>query len=88
MKLLIESISPLNRAARIVKPLLAIQGANDPRGPRSLAEQIVRSVRRQGTAVWCLFAMDEGYGFAKKSNADFAFYTRAMFAGHCVGAQR
>jgi dipeptidyl aminopeptidase/acylaminoacyl peptidase len=84
MRAFLESISPLNRAARIKKPLLVIQGANDPRVPRSEAEQIVRTVRRHGTSVWYLLAMDEGHGFAKKSNADFAFYTRVMFAEQCL----
>ena len=32
--------------------------------------------------------MDEGHGFAKKSNADFAFYTRVMFAEQWLGARR
>jgi dipeptidyl aminopeptidase/acylaminoacyl peptidase len=84
MRTFLESISPLNRANRIKKPLLVIQGANDPRVPRSEAEQIVRTVRGHGTSVWYLLAMDEGHGFAKKSNADFAFYTRVMFAEHCL----
>ena len=88
MRAFLESISPLNRAARIGMPLLVIQGANDPRVPRSEAEQIVRTVRRQGTPVWYLLAMDEGHGFAKTSNADFAFYTRVMFAEQCLGARR
>ncbi|HTN27251.1 MAG TPA: S9 family peptidase [Burkholderiales bacterium] len=83
MRAFLESISPLNRADRIRKPLLVIQGANDPRVPRSEAEQIVRTVRGHGTSVWYLLAMDEGHGFAKKSNADFAFYTRVMFSEQC-----
>jgi dipeptidyl aminopeptidase/acylaminoacyl peptidase len=84
MRAHLESISPLNRAGRIRKPLLVIQGANDPRVPRSEAEQIVRTVRGHGTSVWYLLAMDEGHGFARKSNADFAFYTRVMFAEQCL----
>jgi dipeptidyl aminopeptidase/acylaminoacyl peptidase len=86
MRAYLESISPLNRAGRIVMPLLVIQGANDPRVPRSEAEQIVRTVRGKGTPVWYLLAMDEGHGFAKKSNVDFAFYARVMFAEQCLSA--
>jgi len=84
MRAFLESISPLNRAERIRKPLLVIQGANDPRVPRSEADRIVRTVRSHGTAVWYLLAMDEGHGFARKSNADFAFYTQVMFAEQCL----
>ena len=64
------------------------QGANDPRVPRSEAEPIVRTVRRHGTPVWYLLALDEGHGFARKSNVDFAFNTRVMFAEQCLGTQR
>ena len=64
------------------------QGANDPRVPRSEAEPIVRTVHRHGTPVWYLLALDEGHGFARKSNVDFAFYTRVMFAEQCLGTQR
>jgi dipeptidyl aminopeptidase/acylaminoacyl peptidase len=84
MRAFLESISPLNRADKISKPLLVLQGANDPRVPRSEAERIVRTVRGHGTPVWYLLAMDEGHGFAKKPNADFAFYTKVVFAEQCL----
>lgn len=70
MRAIFEQISPLNMTDRMTKPLLVIQGANDPRVPRSEAEQIVRAVREDGRPVWYLLAMDEGHGFRKKSNAD------------------
>lgn len=65
-----EQIAPLNNAAKITKPLFVIQGANDPRVPRSEAEQIVQRVRSNGGDVWYMLAMDEGHGFAKKANRD------------------
>lgn len=70
MRAIFDQISPLNLTDRMTKPLLVIQGANDPRVPRSEAEQIVRAVREDGRDVWYLLAMDEGHGFRKKSNAD------------------
>ncbi|MDQ8028325.1 MAG: prolyl oligopeptidase family serine peptidase [Brevundimonas sp.] len=70
MRAVFEQISPLNLTDRMTRPLLVIQGANDPRVPRSEAEQIVRAVREDGRPVWYLLAMDEGHGFRKKSNAD------------------
>jgi dipeptidyl aminopeptidase/acylaminoacyl peptidase len=75
----LESISPLNHAARIAKPLFVVQGLNDPRVPHTEAEQIVASLKSRGTPVWFLMAKDEGHGFVKKPNVDFQFYATAEF---------
>jgi dipeptidyl aminopeptidase/acylaminoacyl peptidase len=74
-----ERIAPLNNAARIAKPLFVVQGGNDPRVPRSEAEQMVERVAGNGTPVWYLMARDEGHGFRKKENADFQFYATVLF---------
>lgn len=74
-----DSISPLNNADRIRKPLFVVQGGNDPRVPLSEAEQIVAKVKQNGTPVWYLMAKDEGHGFSKKGNVDFQFYATVMF---------
>jgi dipeptidyl aminopeptidase/acylaminoacyl peptidase len=75
----LERIAPLNNAAKITKPLFVIQGANDPRVPKTEAEQIVATLKKQSTPVWFLMAKDEGHGFAKKKNADFQFYGTVQF---------
>jgi dipeptidyl aminopeptidase/acylaminoacyl peptidase len=72
-------ISPTTRAAEITKPLFIVQGANDPRVPRTEATQMVETVRKNGSPVWYLEAKDEGHGFRKKANADFQFYATVMF---------
>jgi len=74
-----ERIAPLNNANQITKPLFVVQGANDPRVPKSEAEQIVATLKKQGTPVWYMLAKDEGHGFAKKKNADFLFYSEVQF---------
>ena len=74
-----EKISPLNNASEITKPLFIIQGANDPRVPASEAEQILEAVRQNGGEAWFLLAMDEGHGFAKKSNRDFQREAETLF---------
>jgi len=74
-----ERTAPLNNAQKITKPLFVVQGANDPRVPKSEAEQIVATLKKQGTPVWFLMAKDEGHGFAKKKNADFQFYSTVQF---------
>lgn len=70
MRAVFEQISPLNLTEHMTSPLLVVQGANDPRVPRTEAEQIVTAVRGEGQPVWYLLATDEGHGFQKKRNAD------------------
>jgi dipeptidyl aminopeptidase/acylaminoacyl peptidase len=79
MRAFLQRISPLTRADAIRKPLLVVQGLNDPRVPASESEQMVARVRANGTEVWYLAARDEGHGFRKKSNRDFDLRTRATF---------
>lgn len=70
MRAFLTEISPLTRAGEIRRPLFVIQGANDPRVPRSEAEQILKAVRGNGVDAWFLLAQDEGHGFRKKGNRD------------------
>ncbi|MFN2567295.1 MAG: prolyl oligopeptidase family serine peptidase [Gemmatimonadaceae bacterium] len=82
-----ERIAPLNNASKITKPLFVVQGGNDPRVPRSEAEQMVARVRQNGRPAWYLMAKDEGHGFRKKPNVDFQFYTTVLFVReHLLGA--
>ena len=79
MRDFLNRIAPLNNAAKIVKPLFVVQGGNDPRVPLSESQQIVQTVRKNGTPVWYLMAKDEGHGFAKKTNRQFQLYATVMF---------
>ena len=79
MRDFLTRISPVSNAAKITRPLFVIHGRNDPRVPYTEAEQIVETVRRNGTPVWYLLAANEGHGFAKKENADFYFYATIRF---------
>jgi dipeptidyl aminopeptidase/acylaminoacyl peptidase len=79
MREFMERTAPLNNARKITKPLFVVQGANDPRVPKTEADQIVETLKRQGTPVWYLLAKDEGHGFAKKKNADYQFYATVQF---------
>ena len=73
------AISPLTRVKELRLPLMVQTGGNDPRVPASEAEQVVKAVRRNGGTAWHLLAQDEGHGFAKKANQDYAFWTSLMF---------
>jgi dipeptidyl aminopeptidase/acylaminoacyl peptidase len=75
----LEGISPLNHTDKIKKPLFIIQGGNDPRVPRTEAEQMYDKLSNSGTPVWYLEAKDEGHGFRKKPNQDFQFYAVIEF---------
>lgn len=77
-KKLIE-ISPLTRAAEIKSALLVIHGKNDPRVPFGEAQQIADKVRAAGRPVWTVYAENEGHGFGKKDNADYARAVQVMF---------
>jgi len=79
MRAYLRRISPLTNADRISRPLLVVQGKNDPRVPSSEADQIVNRLRSRGNEVWYLLAKDEGHGFRKKQNRDAYYLTFAQF---------
>ena len=79
MRDFLERIAPFNKTKNITKPLFVIAGKNDPRVPASESEQMVSTVRQNGTPVWWLEAKDEGHGFRKKKNQDYQFYATVMF---------
>jgi len=60
--------SPLFHASNIRKPLMVIQGANDPRVIKPESDEIVESVRKNGVEVEYVVFPDEGHGFSKKKN--------------------
>ncbi len=75
----LAEISPLTRVGEITKPMFVITGANDPRVPKSEADQMVAAIRANGGEAWHLVAADEGHGFAKKANSDYAFLAQLVF---------
>jgi dipeptidyl aminopeptidase/acylaminoacyl peptidase len=79
MRAFLESISPLNNAARIDIPLLVVQGRNDPRVPARESEQIVDALRQQGQPVWYIEALNEGHGYERKENRDLYEQATILF---------
>ena len=87
MREFLERIAPMNHVKELKKPIFIVAGANDPRVPKSEADQMVAALQQQGTPVWYLVGKDEGHGFAKKKNADFQFYATIEFVEkHLLGA--
>jgi dipeptidyl aminopeptidase/acylaminoacyl peptidase len=75
----LTEISPLTRVGEITKPMFVITGANDPRVPKSEADQMVAAIRANGGEAWHLVAADEGHGFRKKVNSEYAFLAQLVF---------
>jgi dipeptidyl aminopeptidase/acylaminoacyl peptidase len=64
----LRSISPLFYAERVRRPLMVLQGANDPRVLKAESDEIVAAARKNGVPVEYIVFPDEGHGFVKKEN--------------------
>jgi len=73
-----ERTAPLNNAQQIKKPLLIIQGQNDPRVPAGDAARLVAATKER-IPVWYILAKDEGHGFVKQPNRDYRIYAGILF---------
>jgi len=65
---LLRAASPVFHAGRIRRPLLVLQGANDPRVVKAESDDIVAAVKKNGVPVEYIVFPDEGHGFTKKKN--------------------
>ncbi len=72
-------ISPLFHAENVNRPLLVLQGANDPRVLQVESDDMVEAVRENGVPVEYLVFPDEGHGFVKKENEIKAYGQILMF---------
>jgi len=79
-------ISPLFHADQITKPVLVLQGANDPRVLKVESDQIVEAVRQRGGVAEYVVFPDEGHGFIKKENNIKAYRTALEFLDHYLRA--
>lgn len=70
---ILKNISPLFHAGAINKPLLVLQGANDPRVLKSESDEIVEAIRKKNGIVEYVVFDDEGHGFTKKKNQMYAY---------------
>jgi dipeptidyl aminopeptidase/acylaminoacyl peptidase len=75
----LKSISPLFHANNIVKPLLVLQGANDPRVLKAESDQIIESISKNDIPYQYVVFDDEGHGFSKKKNKMVAAVTILEF---------
>lgn len=64
----LREISPLFHTDKVTKPLIVLQGAQDPRVLQVESDEIVAGVRKNGVPVEYVLFEDEGHGFIKKEN--------------------
>jgi dipeptidyl aminopeptidase/acylaminoacyl peptidase len=62
----LRRISPLTNAERIAKPVLIVQGKNDPDVPEAQSQDLVNRLRSRGADVRLLLADDEGSDFRRR----------------------
>jgi dipeptidyl aminopeptidase/acylaminoacyl peptidase len=84
---MLREISPLFHADKITKPLMVLQGANDPRVIKPESDEIVEAIKRKNGVVEYVVFDDEGHGFTKKENEMRAYKSiREFLDRHLKGS--
>ena len=82
-----RAISPLFHADQIVRPMLVVQGANDPRVLQVESDELVAAARENGAEVEYVLFPDEGHGFRRRENRITASEAYLSFLDEHLGAQ-
>jgi dipeptidyl aminopeptidase/acylaminoacyl peptidase len=89
----LRAVSPLFHADKIVKPLIVLQGANDPRVIKPESDEIVENIKKRSGVVEYVLFDNEGHGFTKKANeiraykAVLDFLDRYLKNGNAVSSR-
>jgi dipeptidyl aminopeptidase/acylaminoacyl peptidase len=75
----LKKISPLFHADQIERPLIVLQGENDPRVLKAESQEIVDAVKKKGVPVEFLLFPNEGHGFARKDTQEKAYRATLAF---------
>jgi dienelactone hydrolase len=79
--------SPVHAAGNIKRPLLIVQGGNDPRVPQAESDQMVAAMVGRGLPVTYVVFPDEGHGLVRPGN-NLAFHAVAeSFLADCLGGR-
>ena len=78
-KALYDDRSPINFVDKIKAPLYLLAGGNDPRCPKSEAQQVMDAVKKRGGVVEYKVYENEGHGFARVENQIDAYKRVADF---------
>jgi len=78
----LKAVSPLFHADKIVRPLIVLQGANDPRVIKPESDEIVDNIKKRNGVVEYVLFDNEGHGFTKKANEIRAYKAILDFLDH------
>ncbi len=84
----LTKISPLFSADKIKKPLLVVQGKNDPRVLQVESDELVAAVKKNGTPVEYIVFNDEGHGFKRRENRQKALEAYLAFLKEHLKGQK
>jgi len=70
---MLKEISPLFHADKITKPLIVLQGKNDPRVIKPESDEIVDAIKKKNGVVEYVVFDNEGHGFTKKEDEQRAY---------------
>ena len=79
--------SPLTFAADIRRPVLVVQGANDPRVLKRESDQIVAELARNDVPHDYLVIEDEGHGFQRSENVQRVNRAVELFLAEHLGGR-
>lgn len=82
----LRRISPLFHPEGIERPLIVIQGVNDPRVLKAESDEIVAAVKKKGVPVEYVLFPDEGHGIVKKANQVKAYEAVLRFLDQHLAA--
>ena len=80
----LEEDSPINYLDSMTKPMLVIQGAQDPRVVKEESDQVVEALKEKGRDVEYILLEDEGHGFSKKENEILVYRKVLDFFEKCI----
>ncbi len=81
----LESRSPLFHVAKICRPLLIGQGAQDPRVKQAESDQIVAAMQQRDIPVTYMLYPEEGHGFDRPANKISFFAVSEAFLAEQLG---
>lgn len=82
------SRSPLFFADRVKKPIMIIQGANDPRVKQRESDQFVEALKKNSIPVTYVLYPDEGHGVSKANNRLAQSGYIEHFLNGCLGGDQ
>ncbi|CAL2038290.1 unnamed protein product [Caenorhabditis brenneri] len=83
----LQSRSPLFFADRVSKPIMIIQGSNDPRVKQAESDQFVSALEKKNIPVTYLLYPDEGHGVRKPHNSMEQHGHIETFLQQCLGGE-